>query len=107
MNFTTDLPKRSPKVTYIVASAVRSEKFFPDCKNEGPSFRMHAVILAKPDRLPAEDNYILCHLRKIDKVYKGTFNKPKRKTVPKIPERLRKKNLVVMNSLTTFGQSDR
>ena len=29
MNFTTDLPKRNPLVSYIVASAVRCEKFFP------------------------------------------------------------------------------
>jgi len=47
MNFTTDLPKRRPYVTYIVASAVKCEKFFPNCKNEGPSYRMHAVILNK------------------------------------------------------------
>ena len=32
MNFTTDLPKKNPLVTYIVASAVKCEKFFP--KNE-------------------------------------------------------------------------
>ena len=47
MNFTTDLPKKNPLVTYIVASAVKCEKFFPNSKNEGPSFRMHAVILSK------------------------------------------------------------
>ena len=47
MNFTTDLPKKHPLVTYIVASAVKCEKFFPNSKNEGPSFRMHAVILNK------------------------------------------------------------
>jgi hypothetical protein len=47
MNFTTDLPKKRPYVTYIVASAVKCEKFFPECKNEGPSFRMHAVIINK------------------------------------------------------------
>ena len=29
MNFTTDLPKRDPLVSYIVASAVKCEKFFP------------------------------------------------------------------------------
>lgn len=45
MNFTTDLPKNQPLVTYIVASAVRCEKFFPDCEGEGPCYRMHAVIL--------------------------------------------------------------
>lgn len=46
MNFTTDLPKRNPLVSYIVASAMRCEKFFPGSeKNSGPVFRMHAVIL--------------------------------------------------------------
>lgn len=46
MNFTTDLPKRNPLVSYIVASAVRCEKFFPgQNKNGGPVYRMHAVIL--------------------------------------------------------------
>jgi len=50
MNFTTDLPKKDPIVSYIVASAVKCEKFFPGCGQEGPAFRMHAVILK---RLPA------------------------------------------------------
>ena len=45
MNFTTDLPKRNPLVSYIVASAVRCEKFFPGGSKNGPVFRMHAVIL--------------------------------------------------------------
>ena len=50
MNFTTDLPKKDPIVSYIVASAVKCEKFFPGCSKEGPVFRMHAVILTKrPD----------------------------------------------------------
>ena len=47
MNFTTDLPKKNPLVTYIVASAVKCQKFFPNCKDTGPAFRMHAVILSK------------------------------------------------------------
>jgi len=45
MNFTTDLPKRNPLVSYIVASAVRCEKFFPSGSKAGPVYRMHAVIL--------------------------------------------------------------
>ncbi len=45
MNFTTDLPKKEPIVSYIVASAVKCEKFFPGSSKEGPVFRMHAVIL--------------------------------------------------------------
>ena len=60
MNFTTDLPKRNPLVSYIVASAVRCEKFFPgQSKNGGPVYRMHAVILKtnKPARgVPASQN---------------------------------------------------
>ena len=47
MNFTTDLPKKNPIVSYIVASAVKCEKFFPDSAKEGPVFRMHAVILTR------------------------------------------------------------
>ena len=45
MNFTTDLPKKDPIVSYIVASAVQCEKFFPDAAKLGPVFRMHAVTL--------------------------------------------------------------
>jgi len=45
MNFTTDLPKRNPLVSYIVASAVRCEKFFPPGSKGSPVYRMHAVIL--------------------------------------------------------------
>ena len=51
MNFTTDLPKKDPIVSYIVASAVKCEKFFPNSANEGPVFRMHAVIIKKPGKL--------------------------------------------------------
>lgn len=47
MNFTTDLPKKDPLVSYIVASAVKCEKFFPNSSSEGPVYRMHAVILKK------------------------------------------------------------
>lgn len=47
MNFTTDLPKKDPIVSYIVASAVKCEKFFPGSAKEGPAYRMHAVILTK------------------------------------------------------------
>ena len=82
MNFTTDLPKKHPKVTYIVASAVKCERFFPNSKNEGPLFRMHAVMLYKPDHaskqtVPSENDadiskrYVLCHIRKLDSTYKS------------------------------------
>lgn len=49
MNFTTDLPKKDPLVSYIVASAVKCEKFFPGSLDDGPVYRMHAVILKKKD----------------------------------------------------------
>lgn len=59
MNFTTDLPKRNPVVCYIVASAVRCEKFFPKTGKPGPIYRMHAVILKengiKPPTQPFDD----------------------------------------------------
>ena len=74
MNFTTDLPKKNPLVTYIVASAVKCQKFFPNNKDSGPSYRMHAVILAKQNKVAftGRQEYILCHIRKIDANYKST-----------------------------------
>lgn len=78
MNFTTDLPKRNPLVSYIVASAVRCEKFFPESSKPGPVYRMHAVILKengiKLSNNPQEDGdprnkielYICCHLRRVE-----------------------------------------
>ena len=62
MNFTTELPKRNPIVSYIVASAVKCERFFPNSALEGPAFRMHAVVLCEPEARP----YILCHVRKLE-----------------------------------------
>jgi hypothetical protein len=59
MNFTTDLPKKNPVVSYIVASAIRCERYFPNTKNLGPVYRMHAVILYD------NPEYVLCHVRKI------------------------------------------
>jgi hypothetical protein len=41
MNFTTDLPKRKPFVTYVVASAMRANMIE---ESENAEFRMHAVI---------------------------------------------------------------
>jgi len=50
MNFTTDLPKRNPLVSYC-------EKYYPSeeieaqkSKKDGPVYRMHAVILTARDR---------------------------------------------------------
>jgi hypothetical protein len=69
MNFTTDLPKRKPLVCYIVASAVRCEKFFPPESKPGPIYRMHAVIL-KPEgireNVKSHELYICCHLRRVE-----------------------------------------
>ena len=89
MNFTTDLPKSRPYVTYIVASAVNCERFFPNSKKEGPAFRMHAVVLNKEGRSYSarrgktgeinelegviQKEYILCHIRKIDNELKNNY----------------------------------
>ena len=51
MNFTTDLPKNAPVVSYIVASAIKCEKFFPGETEEGPVYRMHAVRIKKKSKL--------------------------------------------------------
>ena len=71
MNFTTDLPKKDPVVSYIVASAVKCAKFFP--KQDGtPVFRMHAAIIyPRKCHVPGWEKYknsepmILCHIRKV------------------------------------------
>ncbi len=79
MNFTTDLPKGRPLVSYIVASAIKCAKYFPKEANEGPCFRMHAVVLKDtriPDMIPllgeqrklnGGKGLVLCHLRKASK----------------------------------------
>ena len=48
MNFTTDLPKKNPLVSYIVASATQCERRLSNARC--PLFRMHAVILANNPR---------------------------------------------------------
>lgn len=71
MNFTTELPKKDPLVSYIVASAMKCAKFFPGSEM-GPVFRMHAaIVFQKKTPLPGWENYhqtepmILCHIRKV------------------------------------------
>ncbi len=67
MNFTTDLPKQMPYVTYVVASSIKSHEI--EDEEEIENFRMHAVILHK-DRLNqhrATQEYVLCHIRKVGK----------------------------------------
>lgn len=59
MNFTTDLPKKNPIVSYIVASAVKCEKFFPESAKEGPVFRMHAVILTRKSNQEGKDSSMI------------------------------------------------
>ena len=75
MNFTTELPKRNPLVSYIVASAIQAEKFFPGGSKLGPVFRMHAVILKDPlmalgieqgkQTTTLPKSYICCHIRQM------------------------------------------
>eukprot|EP00826_Nyctotherus_ovalis_P065847 TRINITY_DN9695_c0_g2_i10.p1 TRINITY_DN9695_c0_g2~~TRINITY_DN9695_c0_g2_i10.p1 ORF type:complete len:207 (-),score=13.17 TRINITY_DN9695_c0_g2_i10:95-715(-) len=69
MNFSTDLPKGDPLVSYIVASAMKcSQSFSKESKfKEIPCYRMHAVILKNKDsQLLLNDGkgLILCHIRK-------------------------------------------
>ena len=95
MNFTTDLPKRNPLVSYIVASAVICEKFLNGPGDQAsinqsvgggqptknPIYRMHAVILKlKPNQTPGEvpvnpfnsekgekrPLYVCCHIRRCE-----------------------------------------
>jgi hypothetical protein len=100
MNFTTDLPKRNPLVSYIVASAVRCEKFFPDSTKPGPVYRMHAVILKENGirlyRKPQDDMdprkqlelYICCHLRRVE-AGEGDCDGGDEQEIPVIKEEIR------------------
>ena len=64
MNFTTDLPKKHPYVTYVVASAMRAHLIE---EGEHAEFRMHAVIPYCDGHNSSEYNeYILCHVRSVD-----------------------------------------
>jgi len=77
MNFSTDLPKSKPLVTYIVASTMKPSDPLPDNTKEIPCFRMHAVVLKLKGtifkreienqvKLNNGKGLILCHIRKID-----------------------------------------
>ena len=73
MNFTTDLPKKDPIVSYIVASAIKCEKFYPECAKQGPVFRMHAVILTgSPTKRTIEksDDQQSFHCKKANGIFK-------------------------------------
>ena len=74
MNFSTDLPKSNPLVTYIVASAVECSYSTKAKEKKLPCFRMHAVILSNPriilliyidsqSILNGGKGFILCHVR--------------------------------------------
>ena len=76
MNFTTDLPKRNPLVSYIVASAVRCAKLFPETVSKAgpPVYRMHAVI-SKVQSIPQRQLYICCHVRRVESGEEGGDSK--------------------------------
>ncbi len=57
MNFTTDLPKHHPIVTYLVASSATNNTHIPSLNNE---FRMHIATLPH-----SNTTHILCHIRKV------------------------------------------
>ena len=68
MNFTTNLPKNKPRVTYIVASAEKSKKKKEEEKIDNFVYRMHAVVLYWDGSKNSNNNlYILCHIRKLFK----------------------------------------
>jgi len=87
MNFSTDLPKGNPLVTYIVASAIKAES--KAHKDPKPSFRMHAVVLKKErnfskkveDQIKLNEGkgLILCHTRKATEENEKVRPKMKRK----------------------------
>ncbi|EGR27404.1 hypothetical protein IMG5_195860 [Ichthyophthirius multifiliis] len=69
MNFTTDLPKGKPLVTYIVASAEQCQR--NNLQKDNFVYRMHAVILNNqclnnPETIQ-NNTFILCHVRKLPK----------------------------------------
>ena len=63
MNFTTDLPKKKPFVTYVVASAMKANMM--ENESDLPDYRMHAVIPYPSTDIKDKDatEYILCHVR--------------------------------------------
>jgi hypothetical protein len=76
MNFSTDLPKSDPIVSYIVASAIWSSFPTPGKVRKVPCFRMHAVILkdrgihctnniGSQVKLNGGKGLILCHIRQV------------------------------------------
>ena len=56
MNFTTKLPKSSPVVEYLVASAYERHHLQPETN----SYRMHVVRSLK-----SSGEYLLCHVRRV------------------------------------------
>lgn len=76
MNFSTDLPKSKPLVTYIVASTMKPSDPVLSRSKESQCFRMHAVVLknkrtsqATVERQADLNNgkgLILCHVRQME-----------------------------------------
>jgi hypothetical protein len=64
MNFTTDLPKKNPQVTYIVASTTHTHSP-PIDETQEKLFRMHAVVPYQRENLQPSQSYILCHILEI------------------------------------------
>lgn len=57
MNFTTNLPKPNPIVTYLVASSIKTGSL--EYQNQ-EQFRMHAVI-----PFNTATSHILCHIKQV------------------------------------------
>lgn len=57
MNFTTQLPKRLPIVTYLVASSFTTNSI-PTTSEQ--VYRMHVVV-----PFEGKGGYLLCHVRKV------------------------------------------
>lgn len=77
MNFSTDLPKSKPLVTYIVASTMKPTNLVSEHSEEPLCFRMHAVVLKDKStfsmhkiesqgKLNNGKGFILCHIRQIE-----------------------------------------
>lgn len=90
MNFITELPKRNPVVNYIVASAVRCERFLQNRNEEGPVFKMHAVVLSEQKG----NSYILCHIRKLANLEE--FSPSLREILPAPIKKLKREPLTPM-----------
>eukprot|EP00826_Nyctotherus_ovalis_P016248 TRINITY_DN1468_c0_g3_i1.p1 TRINITY_DN1468_c0_g3~~TRINITY_DN1468_c0_g3_i1.p1 ORF type:complete len:196 (-),score=25.44 TRINITY_DN1468_c0_g3_i1:207-794(-) len=85
MNFSTDLPKSSPMVNYIVASAIRCSRSTSGKLRDLPCFRMHVVVLkdagnlrqcllARQAALNGGKGLILCHIRQVAAIHEDSHS---------------------------------